>query len=316
MKKDFILMLALLSIVIANASFAELKNGDGLQILYYRVWAYTSPNDVTTHVGPYSYYDKAKFIEVSTEYPGYYKIVTPDEKEAFIKMNLVTDDLSLTTEKIVEEIKAGKRLKSQYAGIKIDFMKNLETWQILVGALLILVGLYFYWKKFYRIDSLFLRYSIKPSNRIQNPWFIKYPAIIGGIIGACLTLFKPAETEWFLNEGMRLWANYNSFWHWLLWGSVFLFLIILCASIIHPFLRLKPNGAVIYSIISFLSVVIYFFAGLLTGGIIAVIIILVLWSKAAGSSKSSSTPTQDDGRYNAAYSQRWNALEKKWEKIT
>lgn len=309
-----LILLLTLIIFISPTLSQELKKGDQLQILYDQVWAYTNPDDISTHLGPYSYYKKVTYLGLNEAYPGYIFVLTPDDKEAYIKENLVADNTILTEQQILDDIKTGKRSKSQFGDYEIPLINSLETWQILLLGLVILFGLYKLWKKFKNLDAWFLRKSNMSTRQVQGPWFLSLSAIFGGIIGACLTLIVPNETEWFFNEGLLIIPVYKSFWHWLLWSTFMLSVLTLVAATIHPFLRLKINSAVLYSLISFFLVTIYFIAGVFTGGIVVILILLALFTQGGGSGKGGNNNTVNTPKMpptDLSKGPRWNELHKR-----
>ncbi len=273
--KHFIL--SLIIILLATGSFATvLKKGDSLQILYKRVWAYENPEDFSTRLGPYSYLKKMIFISESGEYPGYYQVITPDGKTALIKKHLLAGSPGITKKQVLNDISEGKREKNQYT--KFHFLDRkklgLSRWAMVGIYVLILALLLAIWFFFPRFDRWMLRLDGKNESNAQLPWFIKYAALLGIVIGGIM-LFKPAETEWFLNEGLRLWANYPTFWDWILWGLCLLFAVDLIAGIVTPFFRFSLVFAILYAIIALVLMSLYFLAGIASGGLIVIIAIII-----------------------------------------
>lgn len=285
--RKIVFLFVLIATTVAQ-TYAQ-KNGDSLCILYQRVWAYENPNNIATRLGPYYYSQKKMvFIEESTSYPGYVKVITPDKKTAFIKRKLLAENTKISKKEIWQDIEEGKRFKSQYMHYKtgiIDF-RGWESWLV---ALLIYIALYYLWKNFFRIDNWFYKKSQITTRIKTKPRFISYSAILGMIVGSFYTLFAPTETEWFLYEGIHLWADYPTSIDWILWASIWLFAITIIAGIVSPFFRFRKIYRFIYAVINLVLMIVYFMAGVLSGGLVAILIILYLFvSGSSGSSSSNS----------------------------
>ena len=256
------------------------NKGDSLAILYYKVWAYKNPDSLSTRLGPYSYLNKNKMVfqGLDEKYSDYYKVITPDKKIAFVKTDRVSIDKSLSHRQIQEEVHSGKRQKKVHDYFNYVHL-DIPNWVGIVIFIAILAGLYFLWKYFYKIDRYFCLKQWPVAPLLKNPWFITTSVILGFISGAMEQFIAPTETIWFYQEGIRLWADYPSFWDWVLWVDSLAFALVLIASVVHAFIRFKTKIAIIYSVISVLLVIVYFIIGAVTGGIALIIFLLYLFTQ-------------------------------------
>lgn len=282
MKKILLIVAIFVFNILQVFSNENLKSGDSLAILYYRVWAYKNPADLTSRMGPYSYFDKKMvFIGERDTLADYYLVNTPDGNEAFIKKSRVSSDQMLSHQQIKQEIREGKRFKNPN-----DLFKSSKSefpwWKTLSIFLIILVLLYFLWKYFYEIDLWFCRISKASVKPINQPWFITYSLILGFVIGSIQQFFAPTETAWFFSDGLLLWADFPSFWDWILWGDLILISMLVLAGIGQAFYRFPPLFGFLYSILTIILVVLYFTVGIVTGGLALVILLIKLFLSGSG----------------------------------
>jgi hypothetical protein len=266
-----------------------LQKGDSLAVLYMKVWAYEDPGDLSTRTGPYSYLGpRLVFLDTSMTYAGYYQVLTPDKKAAFIRKSRVSTDQTLTHQKILQAIKEGKSYDQTVENRDLSRIINFRSWITWVVVVALLAGFYFLWKYFLRIDRWFCRRGRRPSKPLKSPWFITFSILPGLIIGAMQNFISRTETNWFLNEGMRLWAHYPSFWDWILWGLFMFFFAVLLGGIGQSFFRFPPLKALIYALMTVVIGSLYFVFGIFTGGFAFIILVLYLYTKSQAGGKSSS----------------------------
>jgi hypothetical protein len=187
-----------------------LSEGESLQVLYNRIWAYKNPDDVSTRAGALSYSNKITFVESDAKYPGFIKIKAIKGHEYYVKEDLVASQKKYSKSKLADEIASGKRYRSQYGPYNLYKYSPLPFWPTIGVSAVFLIMLYFIWKNFYKIDNWFHKFSNKRGAVLNRPWFIRYSLLSGLVIGAFWTFFAPDETEWFLYEGFRLWTDFPS----------------------------------------------------------------------------------------------------------
>ena len=298
----YFLLLALLTSCVKHKD-SDYTSGEDLQVLYEKVWAYDDPSDLSSRAGVLGYYNKVKFIDYDKNYPKYIKISANQDKEYYVKSNLVAPKRVYSIEKISEEIKAGIRARSQYSNKKINHLINLSFWQSLIISLIFLLILFLIWKNFYRLELMFAKKSIKNKVIIYRPWFIKNALLSGLVLGAFHTFFAPTETEWFLFEGFSIYPKFPSLVHYILWVASMFFIASLVIIVIKSFLRFELVIAIIYSTLISILMLIYFYSGLLFGGIVAAVLFFVGNSKGSGSQPANEV-------YDPSKSARWNKLER------
>jgi hypothetical protein len=285
-------------ILLINAFSVE--KGDSLAIIYDKVWAYENPDDLSTRLGPYSYSDrKMSYIETSTEHPDYFKVLTPDGKEAFVKNSRVSTDQNLTHQQVKDGLNKGVRNKGYGEQVILNKIVNFQSWITWVVFLGILAGFYFLWRYFLKIDKWYCRLNPSSLKSLKRPWLITYPVLLGMIIGSLQNFIARTETDWFLNDGVRIWAKYPSYWDWIIWGLFMLFFINLLAAIIQPFFRFSTIKAIFYVLISLVLSTLSFLVGILSGGLAFVVLVLYLYAKARASEGSGKAPPSTiykDGR--------------------
>ncbi len=282
MKKYFFLVL----VVCLSVSVFSQKKGDSLAILYYRVYAYGNPDDLSTRISvkPLSYRDKDKlvFIEDSEEYSGYFKVKTTKGVTAYVKSNRLSADQSLSHKQIEEEIEEGKRFKFYGVKYKIDSL-NFPLWYYAVGFVVLLIIAFIFYKKYIIFDRWFCKKAESLSKPIDKPWFIKYALFPGLVVGG-FQLLAPKEFTWFMAEGVQIWGSYPSIWDWILWVTMMSVVAVYLFAFIQAFKRFSCKYALIYSAISLTIISIYFFIGGITGGLVTAI----LMSTGGGGSKKKS----------------------------
>lgn len=262
----------------------SINKGDSLAILYEKVWAYENPEVLSTRLGPYRYsHRKMIFLEESDQFPGFVKVITPDKKTAFIKRNLLAEDSNVNRKDIKQRIEDKVQFKSQYERIDWSNGVDYEWWQVwsVLGAFFI--GLFFLWKYFYKVDNWCYKRSYSGKRVKTKPRYIGYAAILGMVVGGFYQVFSPTETEWFLFEGMRFWADYPSYIDWILWVTIWLFAINLVVGVAAPFFRFKVKPAILYSSLNLVLMGLYFFAGFISGGIVVILVIIYLFFSSSGS---------------------------------
>lgn len=282
MKRYFFLIL----VVCLSASVFSQKNGDSLAILYYRVYAYENPDDLSTRlsVKPFSYRDKDKlvFLEDSKEYPGYFKVKTPKGITTHVKSNRLSVDQSLSHKQIKNEIEEGKRFKFYGVKYKVDGF-DFPLWYYAIGFVILLIIAFIFYKKYVVFDRWFCNKAESRSKPINKPWFIKYALFPGLVVGG-FQLLAPKEFTWFMAEGVQVWGSYPSFWDWILWVTMMSIVVVYLFAFIQAFQRFSFKYGLIYSAISLIVISIYFFIGGITGGFVTVI----LMASGGGDSKNKS----------------------------
>jgi len=271
--------------MIAFMNGFSIHTGDSLAILYEKVWAYENPEVLSTRLGPYRKYLRKKmvFLEESLQFPGFVKVITPDKKTAFIKRTLLAENSKVSYHDIQQKIENKTQFKSQYSQIDLSNGVDYEYWQVWSVLGVFFIGLFFLWKYYYRIDNWCYKRSHAGKRTYARPRYIGYAAILGMVTGAFYQLISPTETEWFLFEGMRFWADYPSYIDWILWVVMWLSVLNLVVGIAEPFFRFKMVPAIIYSLLSLLLTGVYFFAGFISGGLMAVLVILYFFISGSGS---------------------------------
>ena len=263
-------------VTIVSATFAQ-KKGDSLAILYYRVYAYENPGDLSTRisVNPLSYRDKNKlvFIEDSDEYPGYFKVKTHEGVIAYVKSNRLSTNQSLSHKQIKKEIEEGSRFKFYGVKYKIEGF-NYPWWYYVIGFIVLLIIASRFYLKYKILDTWYCKKARSQSKPLEDPWFIKY-ALISGIVIGMFQLFLPGEFTWFRMEGVQIWGSYPNYWDWILWASIVSIILVSLLAIIQAFQRFSFIYALIYSVISLIIIVIYF----LIGGMGSILIALLLMIK-------------------------------------
>lgn len=265
-----------------SVTFAQ-KKGDSLAILYYRVYAYGNPDDLSTRISviPLSYRNKNKlvFIEDSEEYPGYFKVKTHEGVIAYVKSNRLSVDQNLSHKQISKEIEEGSRFKFYGVKYKLEGF-NLPWWYYVIGFIVFLIIASRFYIKYKIIDTWYCKKARSQSKPLENPWFIKY-ALIPGIVIGVFQLFLQGEFTWFRMEGMQIWGSYPSFWDWILWASIMSVFLVGLLAIIQSFQRFSFIYALIYSVISLILIVIYFFIGGI-GSIIIAIFLMIKYGSGGG----------------------------------
>lgn len=296
MKKRIILIVILLSQLSYLYPKNNLKAGDSLAILYYRVYAYKNPNDLSTRisVNPLSYRNKNKlvFIENSKDYEGYYKVAIQKGIEAYVKSNRLSSDQNLSHSQIRQDIEKGKRFK--FHGVKYKVDNNIPGWYFLIGFVLLLIIAYFLYKKYVILDSWFCKKARSKSKPLDKPWFIKYSLFPGLVIGG-FQLLAPKEFTWFRMEGIQIWGSYPSILDWVLWGSLMSIFVVCIFSIIQAFRRFSIKYATIYSGISLIVISFYLFIGGITGGLVTAILMMAASGGGSGKSEGSSGSSSSNG---------------------
>lgn len=283
-------LLILLSVLYAAIPSMALEKGDSLAILYWAVWAYEKPGDFSTRLGPYDYGDRRMvYLETSTDHKGWYKVITPDGNEAFIKASRVSSDPSLTHDQVKQDIKDG--LRDWRYGLLPGMKKAIifSSWKVWLIMIAVLAVLYFFKRYYPRIDW-WICSKVKPAPKpLLKPWFISYSLGLGLVLGILQQIVAPTETEWFLSEGISIWANYPSSWDWVLWLIFWSFVGILIGVIIQAFKRFPFPAVIFYALFTLVLSLVYFFAGMYTGGLAAILLIMFGMGSSGGSRPSSMT---------------------------
>jgi len=292
MRKSVILILLILNYLGCHAQ----QPGDSLAILYYRVYVYTDPDDLSTRLSdvPFSYYNSKKltFLSIDEKYPNHFRILTPQKDTAFVRSKMVSTDQALSHAQIKEEIVNGLRRKnpnSRPEKANID-LPRWASWAIILS---IIVFLYLLWKKYYLIDNWFCRKSSPEPKRLSKPWFITYSLVAGVFIGS-VQLFSGKEYKWFMQEGMQLWGRYPSFWDWVMWAAAMSVIIITVRTVIQAFYRFPSRLAVFNSFLSLIIITVYFAVGVTVGAAVAVLFFFFAagsGSKGSEGSKGSMAPS-------------------------
>ena len=293
MKKLFLILLMMVSI---SVTFAQ-KKGDSLAILYYRVYAYGNPNDLSTRISviPLSYRNKNKlvFIEDSEEYPGYFKIKTHKGVIAYVKSNRLSTDQNLSHRQIKQEINDGSRFRSYGVKYKIEG-SNIPWWYWVIGYIVLLYIAYIFYKKYDILDRWYCKKAQSRSKPLFKPWFIRFAVMPGLVLGG-LQLFIKGELRWFIAEGIQIWGSYPSVWDWILWASMMSVFVVSLIAIYNAFMRFTVKYAFIYSIISLIIIGFYFFIGCITGGL--VVFIFFITGGGGGGGGSPNEITQGGVKY-------------------
>lgn len=279
------LSLILLMVVSISVSFAQ-KKGDSLAILYYRVYAYENPDDLSTRISvvPLSYRDKNKlvFIEDSEEYPGHFKIKTQNGVIAYVKSNRLSADQSLSHKQIRKEIEEGSRFKFYGVKYKIEGF-DLPWWFYVIAYIVLIIIAYRFYIKYKILDTWYCKKARSQSKPLFKPWFIKFAVMPGLVIGG-FQLFFQGELTWFRMEGMQIWGSYPSFWDWILWASIMSVFLVGLLAIIQSFQRFSFKYGLIYSVVSLIIIGFYFFIGGITGGLVVFLFVISGGGGGGGSS--------------------------------
>lgn len=191
-----------------------------------------------------------------------------------------------------------------------DFTK-LRSW-IIVGLLLVLLVLAF--RFFYQIDNFFMRMkkdklSVASGGKADNSVvenkpsvlervfplskFRKWPLYIGAIIATLVLgtlLWDKHEAEWFLNKGIGLLpGHYDATVHWVLYGGMWLVLLMVITLFLESFTIAGPLGGslrVVYLLlVNFIMLVVTFYLFILVLIILAVMFGLFLLSSMGSGTK-------------------------------
>jgi hypothetical protein len=317
MKKSVIFILLILSYLGCHAQ----QPGDSLAILYFRVYVYRNPDDLSTRLSnvPFSYYDNKKLTFLSTDekYPDYYKILTPAGDTAFVHSKMVSTDKALKHSQIREEVNNG--LRSKNPGTRPEKANiDLPRWASWAIVLSIIVFLYLLWKKYYVIDNWFCRKSSGQPRRLSKPWFITYSLVAGVVIGS-VQLFSGLEYKWFMQEGLQLWGKYPNFWDWVMWAAAMSVILIAIITAVQAFNRFPSKLAILNSLLSIIIIAVFFGVGVIVGAIVAVLIFFFAGgsgksetsgssggNSASSSESSGSIKTVNGQRYIKTDSGRWD----------
>lgn len=313
--KKFVIFVLLIS---SHLGCHAQEPGDSLAILYFRVYVYKNPDDLSTRLSnvPFSYYDKKKLTFISTDekYPHHYKILTPAGDTAFVHSKMVSADKALNHAQIREEVNNG--LRSKNPGSRPEKTSiDLPRWASWAIVLFIIVFLYLLWKKYYVIDNWFCKKSSRQPKRLSKPWFITYSLVAGVVIGS-VQLFSGAEYKWFMQEGLQLWGRYPNFWDWVMWVAAMSVILIAIITVVQAFNRFPSKLALLNSLLSLIIIGVYFVVGVVVGAIVAVLIFFFAGGSgksgdSGGTSTSSSEPsgsikTVNGQRYIKTDSGRWD----------
>lgn len=303
MRKSVILILLILSFLDCKSQ----QPGDSLAILYYRVYVYTNPDDLSTRLSnvPFSYNNTKKLTLLSKDekYPRHYKILTPAGDTAYVRSRLVSADQELSHAQVKKEIGNGLRPKNPGSRPEKAHI-DLPRWASWAIVLSIIVFLYLLWKKYYMIDNWFCRKSSLQPKRPYKPWFITYSLVAGLVVGS-VQLFSGAEYKWFMQEGLQLWGRYPNFWDWVMWAAAMSVIIIAVRAFIQAFSRFPFKLAVFNSLLSLIIIAVYFSVGVVVGAAVAVLLFLFAGGGSSTSGDKTGSSSEPSGSIKTVNGQRY-----------